>query len=243
MGIASGFLRTFGYVGSIASSAITGVVFQISVNDHVIHLIEKNDVASVLMYAARVSYPQGGGLTEQRREVRECLRLEAAERFPYSRETALIAKERRVHVRSVARKAWRCDNWTLPRCSERQQAEASAQIYGHTAVSWYWSAVGEVSVDVDDELDRAAGPVGEGDLAAGAGGGDGEVGDVLVGALPVEVGGGGEGAACGVGGEVAGGAAFSDGVVDGEGGDVAGRSRGVAIPRAHGIGGEAARGE
>jgi MFS family permease len=39
LGTASGLLRTFGYVGSIASSAITGIVFHASVNDSGVHLI------------------------------------------------------------------------------------------------------------------------------------------------------------------------------------------------------------
>lgn len=39
LGTASGLLRTFGYVGSIASSAITGVVFHTSVTDSGVHLI------------------------------------------------------------------------------------------------------------------------------------------------------------------------------------------------------------
>ena len=39
LGTASGLLRTFGYVGSIASSAITGAVFHTSVSDHGVHLI------------------------------------------------------------------------------------------------------------------------------------------------------------------------------------------------------------
>jgi hypothetical protein len=39
LGTASGLLRTFGYVGSIASSAITGVVFRTSVTDSGVHLI------------------------------------------------------------------------------------------------------------------------------------------------------------------------------------------------------------
>ena len=53
-------------------------------------------------------YPQGGGLTTQRREVHERLRLEAAERFALGQDNALIAKDLRVHVRSVQRwrKAW-----------------------------------------------------------------------------------------------------------------------------------------
>lgn len=39
LGTASGLLRTFGYVGSIASSAITGIVFHGGVSDHGLHLI------------------------------------------------------------------------------------------------------------------------------------------------------------------------------------------------------------
>jgi len=39
LGTASGLLRTFGYVGSIASSAITGIVFHSRVTDHGVHLI------------------------------------------------------------------------------------------------------------------------------------------------------------------------------------------------------------
>lgn len=39
LGTASGLLRTFGYVGSIASSAITGIVFHNSVTDHGVHVI------------------------------------------------------------------------------------------------------------------------------------------------------------------------------------------------------------
>jgi MFS family permease len=39
LGTASGLMRTFGYLGSIAASAITGVVFHASVSDHGVHLI------------------------------------------------------------------------------------------------------------------------------------------------------------------------------------------------------------
>ncbi|MEU4929643.1 MFS transporter [Streptomyces yokosukanensis] len=39
LGTASGLLRAFGYVGSIASSAITGIVFHSSVSDSGVHLI------------------------------------------------------------------------------------------------------------------------------------------------------------------------------------------------------------
>jgi transposase len=53
-------------------------------------------------------YAQGGGLTPERQVFRERLRLEAAERFAAGQDSALIAKELRVHVRSVQRwrKAW-----------------------------------------------------------------------------------------------------------------------------------------
>jgi MFS family permease len=39
LGTASGLLRTFGYIGSIGSSAITGIVFHASVSDSGVHLI------------------------------------------------------------------------------------------------------------------------------------------------------------------------------------------------------------
>jgi MFS family permease len=39
LGTASGLLRTFGYVGSIAASAVTGIVFHAQVNDQGVHVI------------------------------------------------------------------------------------------------------------------------------------------------------------------------------------------------------------
>jgi MFS family permease len=39
LGVASGLFRTFGYLGSIAASAITGIVFHTSVSDSGVHLI------------------------------------------------------------------------------------------------------------------------------------------------------------------------------------------------------------
>jgi predicted MFS family arabinose efflux permease len=39
LGVASGLFRTFGYLGSIASSAITGIVFHQTVSDGGVHLI------------------------------------------------------------------------------------------------------------------------------------------------------------------------------------------------------------
>ncbi|MCZ1011474.1 hypothetical protein O1L68_37580 [Streptomyces lydicus] len=50
-------------------------------------------------------YPQGGGLTTERQQFREELRLKAAERFAQGEASSLIAKDLRVSVRSVQR--WR----------------------------------------------------------------------------------------------------------------------------------------
>lgn len=50
-------------------------------------------------------YPQGGGLTDERREFRERIRLEAAGMFADGQPYRLIAKRLRVSVRSVQR--WR----------------------------------------------------------------------------------------------------------------------------------------
>ncbi|WP_442817461.1 IS630 family transposase [Streptomyces sp. NBC_01296] len=54
-------------------------------------------------------YPEGGGLTAERRAFREGIRLQAGERFAAGEKTAVIAKELRVSVRSVERwrRAWR----------------------------------------------------------------------------------------------------------------------------------------
>ncbi|MEU8546245.1 winged helix-turn-helix domain-containing protein [Streptomyces roseoverticillatus] len=50
-------------------------------------------------------YPQGGGLTDERRQFRERVRLEAAGMFADGRSNGLVAKRLRVSVRSVQR--WR----------------------------------------------------------------------------------------------------------------------------------------
>ncbi|QNP75083.1 winged helix-turn-helix domain-containing protein [Streptomyces roseirectus] len=54
-------------------------------------------------------YAQGGGLTAERRRLRERIRYEAGERFGRSESTAVIAKDLRVSERSVERwrRAWR----------------------------------------------------------------------------------------------------------------------------------------
>ncbi|MFD9071978.1 winged helix-turn-helix domain-containing protein [Streptomyces lasiicapitis] len=53
-------------------------------------------------------YPQGGGLTDERRAFRECIRVEAADLFDVGLPNAEIAKQLRVSVRSVQRwrRAW-----------------------------------------------------------------------------------------------------------------------------------------
>lgn len=50
-------------------------------------------------------YPQEGGLTAERHQFREELRLKAAERFAQDEASSVIAKDLRVSVRSVQR--WR----------------------------------------------------------------------------------------------------------------------------------------
>ncbi|MFJ3638063.1 winged helix-turn-helix domain-containing protein [Streptomyces sp. NPDC090112] len=56
-----------------------------------------------------MGYPEGGGLTAERRAFREGIRHEAGVRFTAGEKTAVIAKDLRVRVRSVERwrRAWR----------------------------------------------------------------------------------------------------------------------------------------
>ncbi|MFI5680115.1 winged helix-turn-helix domain-containing protein [Streptomyces cellulosae] len=56
-------------------------------------------------------YPDGGGLTDERRAFREKLRMEAAVRFAQGDENVVIAHDLRVSVRSVQRwrRAWSQD--------------------------------------------------------------------------------------------------------------------------------------
>ena len=65
LGTASGLLRTFGYVGSIASSAITGIVFHASVTDSGVHLIAwiMTGVSLVLLLFSALdrTLPRGSG--------------------------------------------------------------------------------------------------------------------------------------------------------------------------------------
>ncbi|WP_435191472.1 IS630 family transposase [Streptomyces sp. bgisy126] len=93
-------------------------------------------------------YPQGGGLSAERRQFREELRLKAAERFAQGEASSVIAKDLRVSVRSVQR--WR-RTWdeggprapesqgpaSLPRLSQKQFARLEAELAkGPTAHGW-----------------------------------------------------------------------------------------------------------
>lgn len=93
-------------------------------------------------------YPQGGGLTPERQQFREELRLQTAERFARGEGSTAIAKDLRVSVRSVQR--WR-RIWSeggpralrsqgpasLPRLSEKQFAQLEAELAkGPAAHGW-----------------------------------------------------------------------------------------------------------
>ncbi|MEU0058124.1 winged helix-turn-helix domain-containing protein [Streptomyces sp. NPDC006334] len=93
-------------------------------------------------------YPQGGGLTAERQQFREELRLKAAERFAQGEASSVIAKALRVDVRSVRR--WR-QKWeqggpralrsqgpaSLPRLSQEQFAQVEAELAkGPAAHGW-----------------------------------------------------------------------------------------------------------
>ncbi len=93
-------------------------------------------------------YPQGGGLTAERQQFRERLRLQAAERFALGEASAAIAKDLRVSVRSVQR--WR-QTWneggprapesqgpaSLPRLSQKQFAQLETELAkGPAAHGW-----------------------------------------------------------------------------------------------------------
>ncbi|MER6639021.1 winged helix-turn-helix domain-containing protein [Streptomyces microflavus] len=93
-------------------------------------------------------YPQGGGLTAERQQFREELRLQAAERFALGEGSSAITRDLRVSVRSVQR--WR-QAWaesgpralrsqgpaSLPRLSEKQFAQLEAELAkGPAAHGW-----------------------------------------------------------------------------------------------------------
>ncbi|MCX4993767.1 winged helix-turn-helix domain-containing protein [Streptomyces sp. NBC_00568] len=93
-------------------------------------------------------YAQGGGLSDERRQFREGIRMMAAERFAAGEPSSAIAKELRVSVRSVQR--WR-QAWdkngpqalrsagcaSLPRLSEAQFARLDAELArGPVAHGW-----------------------------------------------------------------------------------------------------------
>ncbi|RPK31979.1 hypothetical protein EES39_39640 [Streptomyces sp. ADI92-24] len=93
-------------------------------------------------------YPQGGGLTAERQQFREELRLQAAERFALGEGSTAIARDLRVSVRSVQR--WR-HAWaeggprslrsqgpaSLPRLSDQQFTQLEAELAkGPAAHGW-----------------------------------------------------------------------------------------------------------
>ncbi|WKV75980.1 winged helix-turn-helix domain-containing protein [Streptomyces sp. PCS3-D2] len=93
-------------------------------------------------------YPQGGGLTAERQQFRQELRLKAAERFAQGEASSLIAKDLRVSVRSVQRRRQMWDEGgpralrsqgpaSLPRLSEEQFAQLEAELAkGPAAHGW-----------------------------------------------------------------------------------------------------------
>ncbi|MEV5375035.1 helix-turn-helix domain-containing protein [Streptomyces nondiastaticus] len=83
-------------------SAVSSVT---PVPDNQISITENVSVTGGSSSAGDRRYPQGGGLTDERREFHEWIRLEAAGMFAERLPNGLIAKRLRVSVRSVQR--WR----------------------------------------------------------------------------------------------------------------------------------------
>ncbi|OKI01346.1 transposase [Streptomyces sp. CB02923] len=98
-------------------------------------------------------YAQGGGLTAERREFRERLRLKAVERFARGEVNAVIARDLRVSVRSVQRwrRSWQQEGEraldskgpaSRPRLSPAQFRQLEAELargpgaYGWTGRRW-----------------------------------------------------------------------------------------------------------
>ncbi|MGW3121058.1 IS630 family transposase [Streptomyces sp. NPDC001107] len=93
-------------------------------------------------------YPQGGGLTAERQQFREELRLKAAEWFAQGEASSVIAKALRVNVRSVQRwrqkweeggprALWSQGSASLPRLSQEQFAQLEAELAkGPAAHGW-----------------------------------------------------------------------------------------------------------
>lgn len=102
----------------------------------------------LLRYHRGMRYPQGGGLTAERQQFREGLRLQAAERFARGEGSTAIAKDLRVSVRSVQRwrRVWATGGpralrsqgpASLPRLSEKQFAQLEAELAkGPAAHGW-----------------------------------------------------------------------------------------------------------
>ncbi|AZQ32184.1 transposase [Streptomyces cyaneochromogenes] len=93
-------------------------------------------------------YAQGGGLSDERRQFREGIRLKAAQGFASGEPSSAIAKELRVSVRSVQRwrRAWdrggpralrSAGSASPPRLSEAQFAQLEAELVkGPVAHGW-----------------------------------------------------------------------------------------------------------
>ena len=93
-------------------------------------------------------YAQGGGVSDERRQFREEIRMVAAERFALGEPSSVIAKELRVSVRSVQRwrRAWdkggpralrSAGSASPPRLSEAQFAQLERELAkGPVAHGW-----------------------------------------------------------------------------------------------------------
>ncbi|MCX4564478.1 winged helix-turn-helix domain-containing protein [Streptomyces phaeochromogenes] len=93
-------------------------------------------------------YAQGGGLSDERRQFREDIRMTAADRFALGEPSPVIAKELRVSVRSVQRwrRAWdkggpralhSAGSASPPRLSEAQFAQLERELAkGPVAHGW-----------------------------------------------------------------------------------------------------------
>lgn len=88
----------------------------------------------LLLYHRGMRYPQGGGLTADRQQFREGLRLQAAERFARGESTSVIAKDLRVSVRSVQRRqAWEEGG---PRALRSQEPASLPRLSESSSQSW-----------------------------------------------------------------------------------------------------------
>ncbi|ALP00147.1 Transposase [Streptomyces hygroscopicus subsp. limoneus] len=115
-------------------------------------------------------YAQGGGLTDERRIVREMLRMEAAERFRQGDENPVIAHDLRVSVRSVQRwrRAWSQNGpralaskgpASLPLLSDELFAVLARELAkGPVAHGWPNTQTGSGTVDSDHDGSAPSAP-------------------------------------------------------------------------------------